>query len=209
MTESSAFHDLFVAPHPPHALNRPAAKRVLPRFRLPSASPLRETGPTSAMNSTEFNRPELPALGIVRHLDDDDRRLLSNYGEFLPLAEGAIVVKEGDPQNSLIFLISGLLHVTTRKDERTALLARIEPGEAIGEVSIFDPGTASATVQAKQFSQIWKTRRDDLDAFLAAYPEAAGRLLIGLLSDMARRLRRMNDKLSNTELQGALQEYFR
>ncbi len=67
---------------------------------------------------------------------------------------------------------------------------------------------ASASVVAKSFSQVWKARRNDLDDFLNAYPEAAGRLMIGLLSEMSRRLRKMNQKLSNTELQNALQEFF-
>ena len=61
---------------------------------------------------------------------------------------------------------------------------------------------------AQKFSQVWKARRNDLDLFLQAYPEAAGRLLIGLLTEMSKRLRNMNDKLSATELQTALQEFF-
>ena len=159
--------------------------------------------------SNDFNRPELPAIGIVRELEDDDRGLLSNYGEFLPVQEGEAVITEGEPQDSLIFLISGLLHVTTETAGKPTLLARIEAGATIGEVNLFDPATASATVRAKTFSQIWKARRNDLDDFLRAYPEAAGRLLIGLLSEMSRRLRRMNDKVSNSELQNALQEFFK
>lgn len=158
--------------------------------------------------STNFDRPELPALGIVSSLAEDDRRLLSDYGEFLPVKDGATIIEEGADQDCLVFLISGLLHVTTNKDGSTVLLARVEPGESIGEVNLFDPGKASASVVAKAFSQVWKARRNDLDDFLRAYPEAAGRLMIGLLSEMSKRLRHMNQKLSNTELQNALQEFF-
>ena len=61
---------------------------------------------------------------------------------------------------------------------------------------------------SKSFSQVWKADRNDLDDFLKAYPDAAGRLMIGLLSEMCRRLRNMNQKLSNTELQNALREFF-
>ena len=89
-----------------------------------------------------------------------------------------------------------------------SLLARVEPGESIGEVNLFDPDKASASVVAKAFSQVWKVRRNDLDDFLNAYPEAAGRLMIGLLSEMSKRLRNMNRKLANTEMQSALQEFF-
>ena len=158
--------------------------------------------------STHFDRPELPALGIVSALEEEDRRLLSDYGEFLPMQEGDTLIDEGADQNSLLFLISGLLHVVTTKDDKLVLLARVEPGESIGEVNLFDPSKASASVVAKSFSQVWKARRNDLDDFLNAYPEAAGRLMIGLLSEMSKRLRNMNQKLSNTELQSVLQEFF-
>jgi CRP-like cAMP-binding protein len=161
------------------------------------------------MSSTDFDRPELPALGIVAGLESDDRRLLSDYGEFLPVHEGDVLIDEGSEQDSLLFLISGLLHVVTNREGNRVLLARVEPGESIGEVNLFDPGKASASVIAKAFSQVWKANRQDLDLFLEAYPEAAGRLLIGLLAEMARRLRNMNQKLASSELQTALQEFFR
>ena len=160
------------------------------------------------MSSSDFDRPELPALGIVANLEEEDRRLLSDYGEFLPIQEGDLIIKEGADQDSLVFLISGLLHVVTERDGTPVLLARAEPGESIGEVNLFDPGKASASVMAKSFSQVWKARRNDLDDFLNAYPKAAGRLMIGLLSEMSKRLRNMNQKLSSTELQATLQEFF-
>ena len=147
-------------------------------------------------------------MGIVSAMEEEDRRLLSDYGEFLPVQEGDTLIDEGADQNSLLFLISGLLHVVTTKDDKLVLLARVEPGESIGEVNLFDPSKASASVVAKSFSQVWKARRNDLDDFLNAYPEAAGRLMIGLLSELSKRLRNMNQKLSNTELQSALQEFF-
>ena len=158
--------------------------------------------------STQFDRPELPALGIAANLEEEDRRLLSNYGEFLPVNEGDTLIEEGANQDSLTFLISGLLHVVTQRDGKVALLARVEPGASIGEVNLFDPSKASASVVAKSFSQVWKVRRNDLDDFLRSYPEAAGQLMVGLLTEMSKRLRNMNQKLSSADLQNALQEFF-
>ena len=60
----------------------------------------------------EFNRPELPSIGILSLMQDEDRALLSNYGEFIPGHPGTTVIAQGEPQDSLYFLISGLLHVT-------------------------------------------------------------------------------------------------
>ena len=160
------------------------------------------------MSSSEFNKPELPALGIVAHLDPDDRRLLSNYGEFLPLQAGSDLIKDGQEQNSLYFVISGVLHVHTSKDQKRTLIARISPGEMIGEINLFDPGVASANVTAQEFSQIWAATREDISAFHATYPEAAGHLLIGMVSEMSKRIRHMNEKLATAESGNALQGFF-
>jgi len=76
------------------------------------------------------------------------------------------------------------------------LIARVEAGETIGEVNVFDPAVASANVIAKEFSQIWRASRADVDAFIAAYPDAAAPLLAGLLTCLCHRIRRMNEKLA-------------
>ena len=158
---------------------------------------------------TDFDRPEIPALGIVATLAEDDRRLLSDYGEFLPVQPGQRLIEEGKPQDSLYFVISGLLHVTTTDPEdKTHLVARIEAGESLGEVNLFDPGVASASVVARSFSQIWRANRDDIDAFVAAYPSAGNRLLSGLLACMSKRIRHMNDKLITAEVESALRSFW-
>lgn len=149
--------------------------------------------------SSILNRPEIPSLGIVANLADEDRALLGNYGEFFPVQDGQTVIVEGHAQNSLFFVISGVLHVHTEVNGRTVLITRVEAGETLGEVNIFDPANASASVTAKEFSQVWRADRADLDAFVAAYPEAGAILLCGIIRVMSRRIRHMNEKLADRE----------
>lgn len=158
--------------------------------------------------STDFSRPELPAEGIVASLAEEDRSLLSNYGEFLPIQAGDTVIAEGNEQDSLFFIISGVLHVHTDAPNRRTLIARIEAGETIGEVNLFDPGTASASVTAQEFSQVWRANRDDIEAFVAAYPEAGARLLASLITLMSRRIRRMNERLAAKEIEADFHEFW-
>jgi CRP-like cAMP-binding protein len=149
--------------------------------------------------TASFSRPELPAMGIVASLASEDRAMLSHYGEFLPVQPDQTIIRQGEEQDSLYFLISGILHVQAESDGRTALVGRVEAGETLGEVNIFDPAAASATVIAKSFAQIWRASRTDIDAFVATYPEAGAKLLSGILACMSRRLRRMNQRLSGQQ----------
>lgn len=158
--------------------------------------------------SNDFDRPEIPALGIVALLEDEDRRLLSNYGEFLPVQAGQVLIEEGQAQDSLYLVISGLLHVTANAGEAPRLIARIEAGESLGEINVFDPGVASASVVARSFAQVWRANRADIDSFVSAYPEAGNRLLAGLLACMSKRIRVMNEKLVTAELESALRSFW-
>ncbi|MCP5538141.1 MAG: cyclic nucleotide-binding domain-containing protein [Akkermansiaceae bacterium] len=158
--------------------------------------------------SQEFNSPHLPATGLVAGLEEEDRLLLSGYGDFLPVQEGQLLIEEGQDQDALYFVISGVLHVHTDKDNKRTLIARVQAGESLGEINIFDPGTASASVTAKSFSQVWKATREDIEAFMTAYPEPGNRLLSALVAEMSRRIRHMNDKLVAVEAEAAYQNFW-
>lgn len=146
------------------------------------------------MSSSDFSTPELPAMGIMKPVGENDRRLLSSYGEFLPVQSGNILIEKGQEQNSLFFVISGMLHAIGKKNGRDVLLGRISPGETIGEINMFDPAKASATVKSVDFSQVWRIDRDALEDFMNESPLPAAHLLIGIATNLSRRLRATNER---------------
>ena len=158
--------------------------------------------------STAFNSPQIPAMGLVAGLEEEDRLLLGDYGEFLPVQEGQVLIKEGEQQDALYFVISGTLHVHTEKDGHALLVTEIEPGASIGEINIFDPGIASATVTAKSFTQVWRASREDFESFMSAYPGAGSQIMSALLTEMSRRIRHMNDKLAAVETEAIYQSFW-
>ena len=132
-------------------------------------------------------------------MEYEDRALLSGYGEFLPAHVGQTIIEAGDEQEAIYLVISGLLHVTILADGRQKLVARVDAGETLGEVNVFDPVKASATVVAQEFTQIWKVNRDDIRDFVKAYPEAGTKLLSGIITVMCRRIRHMNTTLGDSD----------
>jgi CRP/FNR family cyclic AMP-dependent transcriptional regulator len=146
--------------------------------------------------TNHLSRPELPNIGIVAEMEDDERRLLGSYGEFLPGHKDTVIIKQGDPQNSLFLIISGLLHVHAETAGRSVLLGALSAGDMLGEVNIFDPGKASATVTAVEFSQIWRIDRAMLEDFLNDYPSEGELLLIQICTQLSKRLRATNQKVA-------------
>lgn len=146
--------------------------------------------------SDELTRPELPSIGFAANLPDEDRRILSAFGDFIPGHPDVPLIKEGAEQTSLYFVISGKLHAQTEADGRRILLGRLQAGDIIGEVNIFDPSTASATVMPIEFSQLWRLDRFMFDDIVEKEPGVAVKLLTSIATQLSKRLRETNEKVT-------------
>jgi CRP-like cAMP-binding protein len=143
--------------------------------------------------SESLSKPTLPTFSWIGHLKDDDRELLSSYGQFFPGHPGNIIIEEGVLQTEVFVVISGELEVHGKDANGTPILrARVGPGETLGEISLFDPGPATATVTASEFCQLWRIADSDLIQFMEDNPGAGNVLLRTLASILAQRLRRVD-----------------
>lgn len=149
----------------------------------------------SGMSELEFNQPQLPAVGLVDSLSTEDRRMLSSYGSFSFLLDGSLVIQQGKPQEFLYFLISGSLHAKSVETGHETLLGTIRSGEWFGEINIFDPSTALATVVAVDQCQIWRISRVELQQFFEHYPAPAFQLTVSIATGLSRRLRGVTAQL--------------
>jgi len=145
------------------------------------------------MSTGDLSKPSLPAFSWIGHLKDDDRDLLSSYGEFFPGHPGTTIIEEGAQQTEVFVVISGKLQVHAMQDTGVArLLAEVGPGETLGEISLFTPGPATATVIATEFSQLWRIADADLLQFMSDNPGAGNVLLRTLATILAQRLRQVD-----------------
>jgi CRP/FNR family transcriptional regulator, cyclic AMP receptor protein len=84
-------------------------------------------------------------LYIFGLLTDADVEWLVRNGTRRPLNDGEVVIKEGEPTDSVILLLEGTFLVTT---EGVGQIARLGVGEIIGEMSLVDSAPPSATITA-------------------------------------------------------------
>jgi len=143
----------------------------------------------------ELTGPHLPAVGLVADLSREDRDTLSSYGEFHLANPEDVLITQGQSHGKLLFILSGLLHAVRRDSEREVLLGPIHQGEWVGEVDLFDPGSAVCSVVVIEPVQYWAITRTDFEQFLNNYPEAGIQLVIGVASNLGRRLRGVTKKL--------------
>jgi len=155
-----------------------------------------------------INPSELPACGFLAEVSAEHRAFLACYGKFLRPKTGDVLITAGDCQESLYVILTGILHIVATAAERQVLLATLGEGDSIGEINLFDPDKASATAIARSNGLVWTLSRDELDAFLEADPAAGLAVLRGLLRQMSKRIRHMNEKLATVEERTSFHELF-
>lgn len=138
----------------------------------------------------------LPEMGFATDFDIEERTQLGNFGEFIPLNDGEVLIEEGHKQDALFMVISGTFHVQTVVTGRAVLLGTLKTGDTIGEINMFDPGNASASVVSKSFSEVWRIDRARLEQYLEAHPRTAARLLVNVATQLSKRLRKTNEKVA-------------
>jgi CRP-like cAMP-binding protein len=148
------------------------------------------------MNHTSNALTELPAIGILAGLPAEHRSFLACFGKYHRPEDGELLITEGEPQDSLHVILTGKLHIVSAATGRPMLLAALGEGDSIGEINLFDPGTASASVIVKVRALVWSLSRSELDSFLEVDPCLGVGVLRGLLAQVCKRIRNTNEKLA-------------
>ena len=151
---------------------------------------------------------ELPNAGFLSEVSSEHRAFLACFGKFHRPLSGEILIAEGDAQESLYLVLSGTLHIVASAQERPVLLAAFGEGDSLGEINLFDPATASATAVMRSSGLIWSISREELDAFLTADPVAGISVMRGLLRQVAKRIRSMNEKLATAEQRASIHNFW-
>ncbi len=132
---------------------------------------------------------EVPLFSL---LDERERETLAEILESKPFDKGDTISAFGDAGDCLYLLRSGRVEVYVENTQgEKIVLAAIEPGELLGEVSLFDGGPRTASAVAVEDSQTLVFDRDHLLEFVRRHPSAA----LDLLTIMGRRLRNTDELL--------------
>jgi CRP/FNR family transcriptional regulator, cyclic AMP receptor protein len=122
-------------------------------------------------------------------------QILSACGESTTYAIGEKVLVQGEENHHLHLVLKGRLEVLANIDGRPQKFGELKTNDALGEVSMFDPGPASATVVAVQDTTLWRITREKLAQMHEQHPKVAYRLMERICVCLAKRLREMNDRV--------------
>ena len=105
-----------------------------------------------------------------------------------------VVLRKGDPALQIYVIVSGRLKaITSGAEGREATLSIMGPGEVFGEVAVLDGEPRSATISALERCELLVIQRNDFYRYLETSPRVA----IKLLEVLARRLRRLSERVED------------
>ncbi|NIM92923.1 MAG: cyclic nucleotide-binding domain-containing protein [Anaerolineales bacterium] len=145
----------------------------------------------------------LPTDGIplFESLTPEHEKMLLSISQKEFFAKDDIIIKDGSDEHKLYIIIKGRARIILRSDDKDeeTVLAEVGEGEMLGEVSLVINAPHSATVAAKEPTEVITIERSDLFDLMEKSPELAAKIWHRLAMAVGNRLRDTNFRyLSST-----------
>ena len=123
-------------------------------------------------------------------------RLLTHFMQVYRAEPGIEIIREGEPGDFMMLLIEGRIEVF-KQDRWNAprLIALIEPGKTVGEMSMIDGEPRFATCVAAERCMIAVLTRESLARIILEQPILGAKILMELVLMLSQRLRQTSSRL--------------
>ena len=139
------------------------------------------------MNRDLSEAVNLRKFDMFKNLSDDELSIIARETAVREFAEGEIVCEEGSPSETMFFIDSGLVVIS----KQGVTLARLEPGDYFGEMSLITGDPRNARVTTLEPSVLLEVSAPVFHVIIERSPLA----MRNLLSTFDERLRRHNEKV--------------
>jgi signal transduction histidine kinase len=137
---------------------------------------------------------------LFAELSEDDLAWVADAGEPVDLAQGDLLATEGSPGDALFVIVSGELEVVKRSRTTDVPIARLGPGEIVGEMAVLEAQPRMASVRAVVDSRVISIGRDAILELVHTRPSAT----LSMIRTVMGRLRGTEAMLREREKLAAL-----
>lgn len=136
---------------------------------------------------------------VLRFLTPAEVALFCSYLDYRTWEDGEVLMNDGEPGDFMGFVLTGKLAVKkeTNFPGRFTLVAILDRGAMVGEISAVDRGLRTATVVAMQKTEMLLLTCDNLEKMLTEQPALGVKLLKRIIHVLSLRQRRAYDRLSS------------
>lgn len=147
------------------------------------------------MRRNDKKAAELQRLELFKSCGKRELRLLASLAEDIAFVRGDTLCEEGRFAYECFVIRSGSAEVRVHDQA----IAVVGPGDVVGEMALLDGGRRAATVVALTDIQTFAIERRQFGALLERAPVVAK----AMLSQLAARLRHVDDELATAAANGA------
>jgi CRP/FNR family cyclic AMP-dependent transcriptional regulator len=138
---------------------------------------------------------------LAAEMSGDQRAALAAVMTMRDLAQGEILVREGDIDDHLYVVASGVLGIVKAAGTpNEVILNAVSPGDVVGELSFLDGATRFASLTAMSETRVLGLSRGDLEGLLEKNPQLVYRVMraiVRVVHDIQRRLSMQTAELTN------------
>ena len=140
----------------------------------------------------------LRSVSILRQLSDDELRAFCDLLTAREVQPRERLIEEGTDVHAFYIICSGVVHIRRLAQKREMLLARLGVGGFFGEINLFDPGVATASIYAMKPTKLAFVDYVTLRKFMSEHPATGYKIVSAMMTEMARRFRLTSARLVNT-----------
>ena len=146
------------------------------------------------------DRDLLRRIPLFAELAEEDLDWIADSAEHVDLPAGEVLTSEGDPGDALFAIVVGELDVVKRSRNADVPIARLGPGEIVGEMAVLEARPRNATVRAAKDVCVVRIGRDVVLELVRTRPAAA----MSIIRTVTGRLRNTEALLREREKLAAL-----
>lgn len=139
----------------------------------------------------------LSSIPIFEDLGASELELITTHMHVTRMDRGDYVFKEGDPGDSVCFVVDGTLDVV-KTNEKGAVkhIAKLTNGSSIGEMAVVGKVPRSASVKAVTDATLLTLTRDRFNQICFDYPWIGVKILRAIAQLLSAHLRKTSENLS-------------
>jgi CRP-like cAMP-binding protein len=135
-----------------------------------------------------------------KYLSDLDCEALVTVMNVRDYADGAVLVKAGDPDNTLFIVVSGTIEVIDTVNGRKKIVNKMKAGDCAGIRSFVERTPRVVTLRARGPVTVYTIRPDDFELLLDSNPRQAYNFMRGLFRMLNINMERMHEKIRKLAL---------
>ena len=138
----------------------------------------------------------IPKCTLLENFAPAEVRLLAHFMDVYRAEPGVEIIREGDGGDFMLMIVEGKVEVHKRdRWNSPQLLAEVDAGRTLGEMSMIDGEPRFATCIAVETTLVAVLDRENLARIIVEQPLLGAKILMELVLMLSQRLRATSDRL--------------